>query len=267
MNNNQIITLLSDWGLKDYYVAMCKAKIWSMAPDINIVDISHMVSPFDIAQAAFIFRHCYNDFPAGTIHLIGVAAAASYKKSHLIIKNKDQYFIGSNNGFFSLVFDEQPDEIWEINTSGQTDVLLFPSRDIYAPISAAIAKGIPVEKLAHRLDNYEQKALSISYIREDMIHGKIVYIDHYENAYTNISRSLFYKNVKEKGPFNLILNGTTYTINGISESFDDISPSDIGLVFTFESHLTIVINQGNAAGLLGLKQGDEVTLILPETNE
>lgn len=261
MSDNQIITLLSDWGTQDFYVAMCKAKIWSMAPDINIVDISHQVASFEIAQAAFIFRKCYHDFPDGTIHVIGVAAEASYLASHIIVKHKNQYFIGCNNGFFSLVFDEQPDEIWEINTQEQEGSLLFPSRDIYAPTSVAIAKGIPIEKLAHRIENYEQKTLSEAHIRDNIIRGRIVYIDHYENAYTNITRELFHKIANESQVFRINLNGAFYTINGISESFQDIKPSELGLIFTFEKHLTIVLNQGNAAGLFGLRHGDDVTLI------
>ncbi|MDD4848971.1 MAG: SAM-dependent chlorinase/fluorinase [Bacteroidales bacterium] len=261
MSNNQIITLLSDWGLQDYYVAMCKGKILSIIPDINIVDISHLVKPFDIAQAAFIFRKCYADFPNGTIHIIGVAAKASFEQSHLIVKNHNQYFIGCNNGFFSLIFDEQPDEIWEINTSGQEGSLLFPSRDLYAPISAAIAKGLPIEKLSHKVDQYLQKSLFEPSIRDNIIRGKVVYIDHYENVYTNISRTVFRKIAHESQSFQINLNGNTYPISGISESFDQIKSTEIGLIFTFEEHLTIVINQGNAAGLFGLKNGDDITLL------
>lgn len=262
MNNNQIITILSDWGTQDFYAPMCKGRIWSMIPDVNIVEISHFVKPFDIAHAAFLFRQCYQNFPDGTIHIIGVAAKSSFKASHLIIKNDNQYFIGSNNGFFSLVFDQLPAEIWEINTQEYEGALLFPSRDIYSPMAAAIAKGVSIDKLAHRIEHYEPKKLSRPHQRDNIIRGNVVYIDHFENIYTNISKTLVEEVYDNNKPLKVVLNGRSYNIDGICDSFDDIAVNALGLLFVFDEHLTIAVNQGNAAGLFGIKKGDDITLQL-----
>lgn len=260
MGGNQIITILSDWGLKDHYVAMTKGKIWSMVPNVNIVDITHLIEPFNIGQAAFILRNCFRDFPDGTIHIIAVAAKASFQASHLVVKHQNQYFIGSNNGFFSFVFHQIPEEIWELNTKEQEGILLYPSRDIYAPTAAALTKGIPLEKLAHRIETIEHNKLFEAFERGNTIHGSVVHIDHYENVYTNITKRLFEKLAIPNKPFQIVLNGCQYTIQRLSNTFNDIPNGRLGVLFTSDEYFTIIINQGNAAGLFGLKKEDDVTL-------
>lgn len=261
MDRNQIITLITDWGLQDHYLAMAKGRIWSLVPNVNIVDITHSITSYDFTEAAFILRNCYRDFPEGTIHIIAVAAKSSYDASHLVVKHENQYFIGTNNGFFSFVFDTFPDEIWELNTHQQEGILLYPSRDIYAPTAAALAKGISIEKLAHQIQEIETMKLMEAYIRENTIRGRIIHIDHYENAYTNITRNLFEKVATPNQPFKILFKtGTNYTTK-LSNTFSDVKNGRLGLLFTTDEYLTIIVNQGNAAGLFGLNKDDEITLI------
>lgn len=261
MDKNQIITLITDWGLQDHYLAMTKGRIWSLVPNVNIVDITHLITPYDFTGAAFILRNCYRDFPDGTIHIIAVAAKSSFSASHVVVKHDNQLFIGTNNGFFSFVFDKQPTEIWELNTKQQEENLLYPSRDIYAPTAAALAKGISIEKMAHRIYEIEQMKLMESHIRENTIRGRIIHIDHYENAYTNITREKFEKVAKPDQSFEILFKtGSRHTVK-LSNNFEEVKNGRLGLLFTTDEYLTIIINQGNAAGLLGLHKDDEVTLI------
>jgi S-adenosylmethionine hydrolase len=122
-----IITLTTDLGLKDHYVASVKGAILSQIPDVSIVDITHSIEAFNISQTAYVIRNCYKNFPAGSIHILGVDSELSLKNSHLAVFAGGHYFIGTDNGTFSLLFDElKPDKIVELNISQNTDSLTFP---------------------------------------------------------------------------------------------------------------------------------------------
>ena len=101
-----IITLTTDLGLKDHYVASVKGAILSQIPDINIVDITHNIDAFNISQTAYVIRNCYKNFPAGSIHILGVDAELSIDNSHLAVFAGGHYFIGTDNGTFPLLFDD-----------------------------------------------------------------------------------------------------------------------------------------------------------------
>jgi len=107
-----IITLTSDLGLKDYYVASVQGAILSQIPEVNIVDITHSIEAFNISQTAYVIRNCYKNFPTGSIHILGVDSELSLENSHLAVFAGGHYFIGTDNGTFSLLFDElKPDKI------------------------------------------------------------------------------------------------------------------------------------------------------------
>ena len=100
-----LITLTSDMGLKDYYVAAVKGAIYNQLPDVKIVDISHDIPPFDIVHASFVLKNTFKEFPKNSIHIIGVDTSSNHGSEHVIVSNHDQYFIGNNNGVFSLIFE------------------------------------------------------------------------------------------------------------------------------------------------------------------
>ena len=111
-----IITLTTDLGTKDHYVAIIKGEIYKQIKDINIVDISNDISKFDIQEAAFVFKNCYKNFPDGTVHIIGVNEELTNENQHLAIQINNQFIIGPDNGIFSLIFDEVfPEKIVELN--------------------------------------------------------------------------------------------------------------------------------------------------------
>ena len=105
-----LITLTSDMGLRDYYVASIKGAIYNQLPDAKIIDISHDIPPFDIVHASFVLKNTFKEFPKNTIHIIGVDTSANDSSEHIIVSNHDQYFIGSNNGIFSLILTKNPME-------------------------------------------------------------------------------------------------------------------------------------------------------------
>ena len=135
-----IITLTTDLGLKDHYVASVKGAILSQIPDINIVDITHNIDAFNISQTAYVIRNCYKNFPAGSIHILGVDAELSIDNSHLAVFAGGHYFIGTDNGTFSLLFDElKAEKIVQLNISQNTDSLTFPIKDVFVVAACHIA--------------------------------------------------------------------------------------------------------------------------------
>ena len=129
-----LITLTSDMGLKDYYVASIKGAILSQHPEAVVVDISHNVPPFDIAQASFILRNTYRDFPEGTIHIISVNPEEDEQTEHIIVKQEGQYFIAADNGIFSLMFDRPPEAAFALNISQDSDQITFPTKHLFIPL-------------------------------------------------------------------------------------------------------------------------------------
>ena len=136
-----IITLTTDLGLKDYYVAGIKGHILSQLPDANIVDISHEIPAFNISVAAFCLKNCYYDFPKGSIHIIGVSPEANEFTRHVVIKYQNHYFIGADNGIFSLLFDEIPEVIFDLNIISNEEKRTFPTKDIFVSAACHIGRG------------------------------------------------------------------------------------------------------------------------------
>ena len=266
----QIITLTTDMGLSDHYVAALKGSIYQLAPTATIVDISHAIRAFDIAQASLCLSNVYNDFPKGTVHIIGV-------DSEPVINSRDgsypsillfngHYFVGNDNGFFALLLKEGlPEGFWQID-----DVLSnpagfkFPSKNIFVPIAVKIAQGLDIATFASKQEDWKRAFTVNPVFEENLIKGSIVHIDHYGNAITNISRELFAR--FEEAPFTILFRKRDYYIDTISGSYNEVQPGERVAIFNNNDVLEIAINKGargvngGADSLFGLHVGDVVRI-------
>ena len=259
-----IVTLTTDWGTKDHYLASVKGSLLSRIPDVQIFDISHDVPPFDINQASYILRSCYRDFPEGTVHLIGVNSDSSPDYPHVAIKIDGQYFIGADNGIFSLIFNKKPDYIVALEIMQDTDKFTFSTKDVFAKATEMLIKGTPIEKLG-----FERKELTKRMSFEPVVEtdpdgsvtiiGKVIYVDRYENAITNINRAFFEEQGKKR-PFTISFNSFKNIIDRISQSYSDVAVSEACALFDSNDLLEISVNQGNAGSLLGLKRDTKVRI-------
>lgn len=252
-----IISLTSDWGLKDHYLAAVKGSIYSHIPDARIVDISHNIPSFDLNQTSFVIRNSYKYFPKGSIHIIGVKSDASISTPHTAVLYDGYYFIGADNGIFSLIFDHEPEKIVEIDIMQDSDYFTFSTRDVFVIAAAHLAKGKPIEELGIVKESLDQKMSFLPVIDKNAIKGKIIYVDNYENAITNITESLFQEHVGKK-KFSIGFRTPGYSIKKISKSYDDVPEGEMLAIFSSGSHLEIAINLGKASSLLGLRLGDDV---------
>lgn len=247
-----IITLTSDWGLKDHYAGAVKGAILRNDPTARIVDISHNVPVFDLNQAAFIVRNFYRNFPEGTIHIIAVNAEAAIETPHTLVYHHGQYFIGADNGIFSLMFDEKPEKIIELDVIQDSNYFTFPSRDVFVKVACHIASGKPVDELGHPKDQVLQRIAFQPVIQGDMIKGKVIYVDNYENVFTNITEKLFNSAIRNR-KFAITFRSPGYRITQISQSYKDVNHGEMLALFSTSGYVEIAIREGKASSLLGLK--------------
>jgi S-adenosyl-L-methionine hydrolase (adenosine-forming) len=247
-----IITLTSDWGLKDYYLAAVKGAIYSQLPDALVVDISHQIPSFDLNQAAFIIRNFYRNFPPGTIHILGINTEASIDSPHTLVYHQGHYFIGSDNGIFSLIFDEAPEVIIELDVIQDSDYFTFSTRDVFVKVACHIAKGRPLEELGPPKPKIMTRMSFQPVIDGNLIKGKVIYVDSYENVFTNITEPLFKSHTRGK-KFIIQFRSASYRITEIMRSYNDVVEGEMLALFSTSGHLEIAINLGKASSLLGLK--------------
>ena len=266
-----IITLTTDMGDRDFYVASVKGTILSKAPDARIVDISHHISPFDIAQASFVLKHVYKDFPKGTIHIIGVNPDRVKRSgpfdmrdevAHVVALYDGHYFIAADNGIFSLLFDHAPESAFEI-TILEADT--FPVKHVFAPVATMLLHGTAMEEIGLPHEELRERAVFRPVIDQDMIKGTVIYIDTYGNVITNIVRELFEK-VRMEREFSIIFRSEEYEINEISKSYNEVPEGEKIALFGSHGHLEIAINKGvegsggGASSLFGLKMNDTIRI-------
>ncbi len=253
-----IITLTTDLGDKDFYQAALKGSILSQMPTVNIVDISHNISAFNIQQAAFILKNSFHYFPKSTVHLIGIDSVFNEQTRYLALKYKDHYFVGSDNGIFSLLFDENPTDIVELNIMQDLKYLHFPLSDIFAKAASHLAKGGKLKDIGIPVEAIEEKMTLQPVIERNLIRGSVIYIDSFQNIITNITKDIFTSEQNNRD-FTLFFKRNE-SINQLSWHYNEVPEGEKLCLFGISNHLEIAINKGNASGLLGMHVGDIVRI-------
>lgn len=258
-----IITLTTDWGTKDHYLASVKGSLLKHLENAQIIDISHNVLPFDIYQASFIFKNCYQNFPDDTIHIIGVNSDAGIEQPHIAIRCQNQYFIGADNGVFSLIFGQQEMEVVELDIFQDSDKFTFSTKDVFVKAAKILSEGGKFTALGNSREKINKLMSFEPVIEMDnesiTIIGKVIYLDRYENAITNISEELFNEYAKNRS-FDITFNSFSGELTRISKSYLDVPPSEMCALFSSNNLLEISICQGNAGSLLGLNVDSRIRI-------
>src|SRR3954469_4754566 len=253
-----IITLTTDLGDKDIYLAALKGSIFKLLPTVNIVDVTNSVSAFNIQQAAFILKNSFYYFPDNTVHLIGIDTVYNTYTRYLAVRYRNHYFVGADNGIFSLMFDEEPDEIVEINIMQDLKFLHFPLADIFVKAACHLANGGTLAEIGLPVSNIENKMTLQPVLEKNLIKGAVIYIDSFQNVITNVTKEFFNK-VQQGRRFTLSFKRNE-TINHLSWHYNEVPEGEKLCLFGISDHLEIAINKGNASGLLGLNLGDSVII-------
>lgn len=256
-NASGIITLTTDWGLRDHSVAAMKGRLLSLSPSCQIIDISHLISPFNIYQASFILRNSVGEFPAGTIHIVGVQSEASPEQPHVVVKYKDWFFIGADNGIFSLIFESNPDWIAEIEIPQDSDYFTFPARDVFARAASMLISGASIKEFGKERNLLKESIPYRPTISNNLIKGVIVYVDNFSNVVTNISEKIFRETGKGR---RFTINFRNYTVDRIHKAYTDVPNGEIVALFGTTGLLEIAFSGGNARELLGIGLMDSVRI-------
>jgi S-adenosyl-L-methionine hydrolase (adenosine-forming) len=252
-----VITLLSDWGLTDHYVASVKGAILSRIPDAVIVDISHNIRLFDIKHASFVMRNAWHTFPEGTIHIIGVDSIESDKHPHVIVKSEGHYFICADTGLISIILNEKPEKIISISVNQDSGYFTFPARDRFVKVAALLAQGANMNDLGEPLESLNPKTLLQPDFDGTIIYGKVMHIDNYENVFVNIT-DRFVRECMGKNPFHILCKKDTIAL---VKAYGDVREGFTCALFASNGFLQIAVNRGRAASLLGLEMDNDISVV------
>jgi S-adenosylmethionine hydrolase len=274
MDKTPIICFLTDFGLKDGYVGAMKGVVLSIAPHARMIDISHEIDSFCIASGAYVLGSVVPYFPPGTIFVAVVDPGVGTERKGLIVKNPDKIFIGPDNGIFSWVIDVQSSKVFWIDPDGVSKPYVhsrvsstFHGRDIFSPIAAHIANGVPVENLS--IPAKESPVIGEwlhPQADKQVIKGRVVHIDRFGNIVTNITKS-FYLSWKDRYfPALLSAQSTVVEIGSsttkIEETYASVPKGHLLALWGSNDHLEISVNQGHAAEKLSVGCLDEVRMFI-----
>jgi hypothetical protein len=257
-----IVTLTTDFGLKDPYVAEMKAVILGISPDATIIDVSHKIEKFKIRMGAYVLASASPYFPKGTIHVAIVDPGVGTTRRPILIQTKHGYYVGPDNGLLTLAATKQGIEhIYRI--SNKRFMLpkissTFHGRDIFAPAAAHLANGTLPEEFGPEISKIVTPEFAKIIRRKNTLVGEVIHIDNFGNIITNFGeKELELMNVKAL--VNVKLEGVRQKLK-LCKSYADIKPQQPLAIIGSHNFLEISINQGDAAKHFNIKSGDKVTL-------
>lgn len=258
-----LITLLTDFGLADHYVAAMKGVILGICPDARLVDISHEIRPYGIAEAAFTLGQAYPCFPPGTTHLVVVDPGVGSARRPLLVEAEGHNFIAPDNGVLTWPMDRDPGhsarEITAANYFRQPVSGTFHGRDIFAPVAASVASGVPVAELGNTVRDPVRLDLAPADCEQNGVwRGRILYVDRFGNLVTNF-RAADVPEIAERR-FKMVI-GNTET-SRYYPTYAAAKHGDIFVIMGSSGYLEMSINQQDAAHLTRAEAGTEVTLRL-----
>jgi len=179
-----IITFLSDFGMRDWYVPAVKGEILKKNPAAMIIDITHGLDPFSVREAAFILKNVYRSFPTGTVHLAVIDPGVGSPRHAIIVCSHGHYFVGPDNGLFSYVCSRDTGvyAIKEKRSASRT----FHARDIFAPVAVSLSMGIKPQALGVRVRKFVRFKFPPLIKKHRLVKGEVIYIDRFGNLITNI---------------------------------------------------------------------------------
>ena len=269
-----IITLTTDYGLKDHFVGSLKGKLLSEYNEAIIIDISHNIDAFNIAEASYIIGAAYSSFPKNTVHLIGVDIELNSENQHIAIQWNDHYFICADNGILSMLIQKiVPQKIVAINIHDRlpndaTDL------DVFVKVACHLAKGGLLNVIGKEIKSIKAITEIQATASDILIKGNVIYIDHLGNAVTNISKNLFLETGKGRA-YEIQFKGKT--IKTILPKYSHIGISEINslkyhegeklAIFNEAGFLEIAVFRGNpvtvgsASSLFGFSYRDVVSIV------
>ncbi len=245
-----LITFTSDFGKEDHYAAAVKAGILKVNPNIQIIDISHEVEPFNLSHGGYVIKSVFREFPKGTVHLAAIDTFMRQWGS-IAIKLEEHFFVGPDNGVLSLISNEKPSAVIDINKLNPIQST-FLAKDLYAVVAANLASGKSIQDLGPKKEDWVQLLDRQIKSTKSLIAGNVIRVDTYGNLITNIPHQEFENVLKlnKTGGFEISLGREKVT--QIHNSYHNVEPGECFCLFNSLGLLEVGINSGSASNLLGL---------------
>jgi len=254
-----IITLLTDFGTKDLYVASIKGVILNINPHCTLVDITHEVRPHDIEEGAFILANTYSYFPKGTIHLSIVDPGVGGTRKPIFLVTQNYFFIGPDNGLFTLV--AQREKVKQVVVLTKQKYFLpkvsktFHGRDIFAPVAAHLSLGIKPIAFGYEINSLKKIKFQKAIIKEGKLLGEIYHIDTFGNLVTNVDKEKLFRFIKDR-PFVILAGGKI--IRDLKKGYWEGKKGKLIALLGSSGLLEISVREGSAQKMLKVKKRSPV---------
>ena len=246
-----LLTITSDIGIQDFMPGAVKGQIMQADPSFNIIDITHLLSPFNYPQAAYVCRNAIKNFPPGTFHLI-LINLFDEKLEHLLLVEHNGHYIGcADNGLITMILEEIPQKITALLLEKTVPKNILYCTGVFAKAFSSLAAGKPFAEIGYPDISIKVKNPLRPLLGSNWIEGQIIFIDNFENVIVNISKEEFEE--QRKGRRFSIVFKRDEIIDKLSETYADVTEGEKLAFFNAAGYLEIAINKGNAAGLFGLQ--------------
>lgn len=250
-----VIALLTDFGNRDWFVGTMKGVILRINPNVEVVDITHEISPQNVREAGFVLWNSYRYFPPKTIFVCVVDPGVGSERKIIAVETDKYIFIAPDNGLLDFVLSEV--EVLKAVCVENRDYFLeeisstFHGRDIFAPVSAYISRGVDISELGSEIKIKKPERMFVEILSEGSYRGEVIYIDRFGNLITNLRAiGKIEGEVEFKGA----------TINKISKTYSDVGVSEVVALVDSSGLIEIGVRNGNAREFFKANYGDEVLI-------
>jgi S-adenosylmethionine hydrolase len=256
-----MITLTTDFGLEDPYVGSMKGVILSINPRVRVIDIAHQLPAHHIIRAAYLLREVCPRFPPETIHVAVIDPGVGGQRRPVLLKIEDRFYIGPDNGVFGLLLEDFTLQgAWRLDNPefflpsvSQT----FHGRDIFAPVAAHLAAGIPPASFGPTITDPEQRPFPPHYEETAELRGQVVWVDRFGNCITNLPNKVVSRWARGAS---YVIQAASKRMTQVSTSYESTPEGEALALFNSVGLLEIACNQARADRSLGLAEGDSVVL-------
>lgn len=260
-----LITLTTDFGESDYFVPAMKGVIYSINPEAEIVDLSHMIPAHDIHAAAFMLMCCYKDFPRNTIHLVVVDPGVGSARRPILVMTDDYTFVGPDNGVFTYIYQHsQVNRVVYLTTEHyfrQPVSSTFHGRDVFAPCAAYVSKLIDWRMMGEEIsDQVRFTTPTPVVISEKQIRGTVIHVDRFGNLITNITPAELPEEMVRAGARVRI---GTHEAARVLTHFAEANPNELFAYFGSAGFLELAVPRQSAARIAEARRGIEVEVLVP----
>lgn len=250
-----LITLTTDWGTSDFYTGALKGRLYALVPGCTVVDISHHIERGNHIQAAFVLRNCFNRFPKDTVHVVSISSTADEVPKLMTAQFENHWFLGPDDGVFSLMFDEFPADAYHVLDHKGSKVEV--KSDFLAASAAYLVQGGELANMGSRIESHTELSMLLPSVDDYSIRGSVIYTDAMGNLVTNISRELLMDTAKGRS-FEILVRKGFGTIETVEEYYQAVDPGDWVAVFNESGFIELAIRDGSAKQLTALQYGDMV---------